>query len=275
MTLIRLSALDLTCAAVLVVLLAAISGRAGLGTGRPLLVASLRMVVQLALIGLVLKALFSSAALGWVALLSVAMLLVAGREVTVRQRRRLSGGWGYGVGTGAMFISSFAVTIFALLVIIRPDPWHDPRYAVPLLGMLLGNTMNGVSLGLNHLFVTCHDQREQVEQRLMLGESFPEATASIRQEAIHTGLIPIINAMVASGVVSLPGLMTGQILAGTPPTEAVRYQMLIMFLVAAGTGFGLFAAVWAGSKRLTDPRHRLRLDHLTRKYPLDKPYKTK
>ncbi len=264
MNLIPLSYLDLAGAAVLVLLLAAVSGWAGLGTGRPLLIASIRMVVQLALIGLVLNTLFAHAHLGWVALLSITMLLVAGREVTVRQRRRLSGGWGYGVGTGAMFVSSFAVTILALLAFVSPEPWYDPRYAVPLLGMLLGNTMNGVALGLNHLFTACYDHREQVEQRLMLGESFSDATANIRQEAIHAGLIPIINAMAAAGVVSLPGMMTGQILAGAAPMEAVRYQLLIMFLIAAGSGFGLFAAVWAGSKRLTDPRHRLRLDRLAR-----------
>jgi len=75
-------------------------------------------------------------------------------------------------------------------------------------------------------------------------------------------LIPIINAMAAAGIVSLPGMMTGQILAGIPPVEAVKYQILIMFLIAGGTGLGLLSAVYGGVYRLSDNRHRLRLDRL-------------
>ncbi len=82
---------------------------------------------------------------------------------------------------------------------------------------------------------------------------------------MRAGMIPIINAMAAAGVVSLPGMMTGQILAGAPPVEAVKYQILIMFLIAAGTGFGTLLAVWAGARRLFDERQRLRLDRLRSK----------
>ena len=77
-------------------------------------------------------------------------------------------------------------------------------------------------------------------------------------------MIPMINAMAAAGLVSLPGMMTGQILAGNPPTEAVRYQILIMFMIAAGSGFGTMAAVGLGARMLFDERGRLRLDRLTR-----------
>jgi putative ABC transport system permease protein len=86
--------------------------------------------------------------------------------------------------------------------------------------------------------------------------------SGIVREAVRTGLIPIINAMAAAGIVSLPGMMTGQILAGIPPVEAVKYQILIMFLIAGGTGLGLLSAVYGGVYRLSDNRHRLRLDRL-------------
>jgi putative ABC transport system permease protein len=261
--LIRLTGWDLGWAVALVLLLAALSLRLRLAVTRPLLVSTLRMGVQLALIGYVLKALFSVGHPAWVALLALVMLLVAGREVTARQKRRLKGGWGYGLGTGAMFVSSFAVTVLALAAIVRPEPWYDPRYAIPLLGMLLGNTMNGVALGLNSLLSAAAERREAIEQRLMLGQPHAEATADIRREAIHTGLIPIVNAMAAAGVVSLPGMMTGQILAGAAPLEAVKYQVLIMLLIAAGAGFGLLAAVGGATRRLFDERERLRLDRLS------------
>ena len=147
-------------------------------------------------------------------------------------------------------------------MIIDTDPWYQPRYAIPLLGMMLGNTMNGIALGLDRLIQTTWDQREVVEARLMLGQSWQEAIADIRRESIRSAMIPIINSMSVAGLVSLPGMMTGQILGGSPPQEAVKYQILIMFLIASGIGFGTFAAVSLGARRLFDSRHRLRLDRL-------------
>ena len=84
----------------------------------------------------------------------------------------------------------------------------------------------------------------------------------MRRDAMRAGLIPMLNAMAAAGIISLPGMMTGQILAGSPPWEAVKYQILIMFLIATGTGFGTLLAVSLGARRLFDDRHRLRLDRL-------------
>ena len=96
----------------------------------------------------------------------------------------------------------------------------------------------------------------------MLGETSNEAISGYRNQAVRSGMIPIINAMAAAGVVSLPGMMTGQILAGALPVEAVKYQILIMFLVSAGTGLGTLAAVHIGARRLFDSRQRLCLDRL-------------
>ncbi|MDD3276627.1 MAG: iron export ABC transporter permease subunit FetB, partial [Kiritimatiellales bacterium] len=242
--------------------LAGLSFRLKLGLEKRILVSSVRTVIQLTLIGLVLKVLFANVHIGWISLMAVVMLLAAGYEVTSRQKHKLSGAWGFGIGTGAMFISAFTVTFFALTVIISPAPWYAPRYAVPLLGMLLGNTMNGVSLSVNHLTQNMRSHRAVIETRLALGQTKSEAIADIRRESIRTGLIPIINAMAAAGIVSLPGMMTGQILAGNLPADAVKYQIMIMFMVSAGTGFGTLAAIWMTSHRLFDDRHRLRLDRL-------------
>jgi len=259
---IQLSPLDLSLAALLVVALAVVSRRLQLHIGGRLLLSALRTVIQLSLIGVVLKALFVSQAPGWVALMALVMVLAAGREVRARQKHRLRGGWGFGIGLSAMFISSFAVTLVALSVVIHAEPWYAPRYAIPLLGMLLGNTMNGVSLAVNQLTQNVRSRRAEIEARLALGQTKSEAIDDIRRESIRTGLIPIINAMAAAGLVSLPGMMTGQILAGNLPADAAKYQILIMFLIAGGTGFGTLAAVWMTTHRLFDDRHRLRLDRI-------------
>ncbi|MCF8067997.1 MAG: iron export ABC transporter permease subunit FetB [Desulfobacterales bacterium] len=260
-----LSPLDLSIAAFLVVFLALFSFRMNLGLGKQLIIAALRTTIQLLLIGLVLKAVFTYVHLGWITLMALIMLAAAGREVMSRQKRKFIGWWGFGVGTLSMSISSFCVTILALTVIIDISPWYKPQYAIPLLGMLLGNTMNGISIGLDRLTDSAWIRKTEIEGKLMLGYSWSDAIANIRRESIRSGLIPIVNAMSAAGIVSLPGMMTGQILAGNAPMDAVKYQILIMFLIAVGTGFGTIAAIWMGSRRLFDDRHRLRLDRLSGK----------
>jgi putative ABC transport system permease protein len=259
---IRLSALDLALAATLVVLVAITSHYARLAISRPLLVGGLRTAVQLMLIGLVLDALFAFSRLHWVVLMAFVMLLFAGREVMARQKRRFVGWWGFGLGTGAMFVSSFAVTLLALVAIIRPNPWYRPQYAIPLLGMLLGNTMSGVALALERLTQATWQQRAIIEGRLLLGQRWREAISEVRREAIRSGMTPTISGMATAGVVSLPGMMTGQILSGVAPLEAVKYQILVIFLIAAGTGFGTQLVVSIASRRLFDERERLRLDRL-------------
>ncbi len=253
---------DLAAAAGLVLLLAAAAWRARLGVSRQLSWLALRSAAQLLLLGLVLRALFASGAPWVVALAAGVMLAVAAREVRRRQRRPLRGRAGVLIGGGAMFLSSFTVTLFALVFVLGPEPWWEPRLAIPLLGMVLGNTMTGVALSVERLTEGVIRDREVIEQRLLLGEPRERAVSPVAREAGRAGLIPSLNAMAAAGIVSLPGMMTGQILAGAPPMEAVRYQILILFLIAAGTGFGVLAAVRAVSRRLFDDRHRLRLDRL-------------
>jgi putative ABC transport system permease protein len=257
-----LSIYDLAFASALIFLLAGLSILLQLGLAKSVLIAAIRTALQLTLVGFVLETVFGAAPY-WMLVMAFVMLSLAGWEVMRRQQRKFRGYWGYGIGTISMMVSSFSLSIFALVAVIRADPWYTPQYAIPLLGMLLGNTMNGISLGLERLTGSAWDQRAVIETQLALG--YP-ARIVIRPQiriAIRTSLIPIINSMSIAGLVSLPGMMTGQILSGTPPAEAVKYQIMIMFLIAGGTGLGSFAAVLAASYRLFDHRQRLRLDRLS------------
>ncbi len=262
MTPIPIEITDLLLAALLVVLNGALSLALQLGLERRLLIATLRMTVQLALIGVVLTTLFALISPLWTGLAALTMILFAGREIMARQERPLAGLWSYGVGTACMLIAATLVTLFALTTQLSPEPWYHPRYALPLLGMILVNTMTGISLGLHSLTTGLVRERAAVEARLALGATRHEALLSVTRSALTNALMPIINSMAATGLVALPGMMTGQILAGAEPAEAVKYQLLIMFLIAGGTGLGATAAVLAATFRLTDARHRLRLDRL-------------
>ena len=229
---------------------------------RQLIVSALRMITQLFLVSLVLKTIFALSSL-WLTLLAAAVMVTfAGREIWARQDRCLRGVWGVGLGGTSMLLAGTIVTVFALTTQIQPTPWWSPQFALPLFGMILGNTMTGVSLGLDTLHTALHRERAAIEARLLLGSTRWEAVSAAHQRAVRSGFTPIINSMAATGVVSLPGMMTGQILAGVDPQEAVKYQILITLLIGGATGLGVLAATFASVWRLTDNRERLRLDRL-------------
>jgi putative ABC transport system permease protein len=184
MNVISLGVVDLTIAAFLLILLALASFLLKLGLERRMLLAGSRMVIQLLLIGQVLRLLFTNVNPWWIVCMSMVMLFVAAREVRDRQKRRLHGFTGYGIGMISMFVSSFSVTVFALIVMIQVHPWYTPQYAIPLLGMVLGNTMTGVALASDNLTSRLYEQRGMVEQRLLLGQTWQTASSDIRKDCI-------------------------------------------------------------------------------------------
>lgn len=262
MTYIQLAYGDLILPALLVVMDGALSIVLRLKLERQLAIAALRMVLQLVLVGYVLTFLFAAVSPLWTALAAFIMVLFASREIVARQKRRLPGTLSYSLGAGCTLLAAGTVTMFALLTELRPDPWYHPRYALPLLGMILGNAMTGISLGLDVLTNGLVREKAAVEACLALGGTRYQAMLPVIRDALRSGFMPIINGMAAIGLVSLPGMMTGQILAGVEPVDAAKYQLLIMFLIAGGTGLGTLAAVLGGAKLLTDNRHRLRLDRI-------------
>ena len=144
------------------------------------------------------------------------------------------------------------------------QPWYDPQYFIPLLGMVLGNTLTGISLGLDRFMESLVNQRQKIETLLALGATRWEATHEEVQAAIRTGMIPTINSMMVMGIVSLPGMMTGQILAGANPLDAVRYQIIIIFAIASATALGTLGVVLLAWQALLNSSHQLCLDRLTK-----------
>ncbi|MGI9503290.1 MAG: ABC transporter permease [Geminicoccaceae bacterium] len=257
-----LTAWDIALASVFLAFNAGLSLALQLRLERQLVIAAVRMIIQLLMVGLVLKAVFAAASPWITFLVAVLMIGFAGREISARQERRLAGIWGYALGAAAMTSAGTLVTVFALTTQIQPAPWWSPQFALPLFGMILGNTMTGVSLGLDTLHTTLDRERRAIEAQLLLGRSRLVAFTPVLRRALRSGFTPIVNAMAATGVVSLPGMMTGQILSGVDPQEAVKYQLLIMFLIGGATGLGVLLAVFSSAWRLSDHRQRLRLDRL-------------
>lgn len=128
----------------------------------------------------------------------------------------------------AMLIGVSINLIYFMFVILQLDPWYDPQYFIPVSGMIIGKTMTGVSLGVNNLLTGMKDKKDQVEGALMLGASPKIAAKSIVNDAFDEAMLPTMNAMIGMGIVFLPGMMTGQIIAGQSPLVAVKYQLSVM-----------------------------------------------
>ncbi len=249
-------------AALLMLISGLISLVLGLGLERRLLLASIRTVVQLLAIGLVLRWIFTQTRWYYMLALIVAMTLIAGISAIRRTGRRYPRMWLDSVIS--MGLSSWVMAALAVTVIIQVR-WDQPQYTIPLLGMILGNTLNGIALGVDRLGEELAGKRDQVETRLALGATRWEAARVAVQEAVRTGMTPTINAMMIVGVVSLPGMMTGQMLGGVPPVQAVMYQIVIMFLIAAGTSLGTLMIVLLAYRRLFTPDHQFLAELLVKR----------
>jgi putative ABC transport system permease protein len=251
---IELSYFQVLLATLLILINGAISVLLKLGLERRLMLSALCTVVQLLLVGLVLEWVFRLDEWYIVVAMMAVMTLVAGSSAIGRIPVRYPGIRVHSIAS--IWVASWLIAFLALGTIVRVRPWYTPQYAIPLLGMILGNTLSGVSLGLDRLGGELSGKRHEVEALLALGATRWEAARRPVQQAVRTGLVPTINAMMVVGIVSLPGMMTGQILAGTSPVEAVKYQIVIMFLIASATALGTLIAVLLGFRRLFSVDHQ-------------------
>jgi putative ABC transport system permease protein len=262
MDVIQLQALDLVIASLLVLLSAGISFALRLNLQRQVLWAAVRTVVQLLLVGQILRIVFAHAAPWLTALVVAVMMALAAREVAARPKARLTGhgnGW---VGTLAVASTTLITALFILSTALRPEPWYDPRYTIALVGIVLGSVLNAASLALDGMLSGVRRERLGIEARLALGATVHQAFASLLRESVRRGIVPSINQMSAAGIITLPGIMTGQIIAGMDPVDAAKYQILLMFLLCGASGMAAMGAAYGAMRRLTDERGRLRLDRL-------------
>ena len=247
-------------AAVLLVINVVLSVALRLGLSGQLAIATGRMTVQLLLVGLILEWIFSLARPIPVLVVAVFMTTMAAVAGVRRTKRRFPGI--YWDSLLSILGAAFVVMGFALQGVLQVDPWFEPQYLIPLLGMLLGNALTGISLGLDRFMEGCVSQRGLIETWLSLGATRWEAAHRLVKDAVRVGMIPIVNSMMVMGVVSLPGMMTGQILAGAAPADAVQYQIVIVFMIASCTALATLGVVLLAYRTLFTSRHEFRFDRL-------------
>lgn len=248
---IPISNLQLLLSVSLVLITGAISAFLQLGLLKSLAWGTVRAFVQLSLIGYLLTYVFEWNSLLVIIPLIFFMCWVASREAT---RRIKNAPHNPAPATFlALAASTFIVGLLVVVVIIGPDPWYSARVMIPIFGMLLGNSMNAIALSLDRMYSDVAAHAEEVEQMLCFGANPWEAVVPHIKAAVTAGMTPTINSLMVVGLVSLPGMMTGQILAGMDPHSAVRYQFVVMIMIAASVAIGCLLMVFLSYRKMFSP----------------------
>lgn len=253
---INLTFMNLALAYGLILLATSLAYLLRVGEARQMLWASVRMGLQLLAVGYLLDAVFTINTP-----LPVVMILVimAGFSLQVmgsRIRHKMPGF--YRIMGSSIFIGCGAVTFLFCSLVVGYAPWYDPRYLIPLAGMIIGNSMNGASLAAERLAAEIRERREEIETAICLGATSRQSSETAVRNSFRASLIPTINTMAAMGIVALPGMMTGQILSGTAPAVAVRYQIAIMCAITGAVAITAYLILLQGYRNYFTAAHQLR-----------------
>lgn len=256
---IELSIWQLAAAGIYVVVTLLLVRWLGLPRERQILNATLRMTVQLFIAGYLLTWVFDHPSFLMVAAILGLMLTFA----VINSIRRINEHVPVPLSkvmAVSLVVGSVSSLAFFLLVIVGNGAWNDPRYVIPIAGMIVGNSMTGVALGGSRLIQGMQDRRPMIEGALMLGATPRTSARTVVQQAFDAAILPTVNTMVGIGIVSLPGMMTGQILAGQDPQVAIRYQIAIMVGIMAAVAMSVVILVEWGYRSFFTPAAHLRDD---------------
>ena len=233
-----------------------------LGQGGALAVSAARLVGQLLLLGAVLGWVFGSRNPWVVGTVALGMLAASAQAVGARRPRGRSA-WALRLQAFLVLaVGAGLVLALGVRMSLGLRPWYDPSTVIPMLGMILGNSVNGVALAADRLDAELRSNRDLVELRLALGANARQAAHEPLRAATRAALLPTIQNMALAGVVSIPGMMTGQILAGAPVDAALRYQILIYLLISGTVGISTLLLLAIRLRRYFTRDHQLRGDAL-------------
>ncbi len=225
--------LELCCAAGLLLVAGIVSWRLALGQGRAIVVAGVRSFVQLLAMGFLLIYLFQYQSWWLVLLVLVAMGISAAQIAVGRVKQKVRGLWGNAFIS--IFVSSMIIAFIVVDGIIQADPWYSARQLVPISGMILGNAMSATAVAIDRLFSDMDSRSDEIFSLVALGATPREAALGSIRAAVGAGITPTLATMCGAGIVQIPGMMSGQILAGADPVVAAKYQIVVLLMMSAAT----------------------------------------
>lgn len=234
-----------------------ISYQLNLQIARKILISIIRTIVQLLLAGYVLLSFIFDMRSPFIVMgYLVLMIFIAALEATARQVRTYPGHFWH--STVAILASGGVMGLYGSVIVYHPSPWWEPHVVVPTAGMIIGNAISGPALAVDRLLADVAEKRHESETRLAFGASRSESVLPTMRSAILAALLPNLNQMSVVGLVSIPGMMTGQLLSGSSPLVAAEYQMSILWLIFATAAISTYIGVsLAISQGLFDKDHRL------------------
>lgn len=253
---ITLQVWQLVAAYIFVIILMFIVKLKGIPREKEILLASIRMTLQLILTGYILVYVFSNPSPWYTLLILGVMEAFAVYTIINRSKEKLSIKLKQIIAF-AMVIGTVSCLLYFLLIVVQISPWYEPRYFIPIAGMLIGNSMTGISLGVNRLVDGMDARQNLIEGALMLGATPKMATKKIVNDAFDAAILPTLNSMVGMGIVFLPGMMTGQILSGISPVTAIAYQIAIMLGILGSVSLTVILFVQLGYKTFFNEQSQL------------------
>lgn len=254
---------QLISAYVFVIMLVIIVKLKGIPREKESLIASVRMTLQLILAGYLLVYVFNLSSPWYTILILAAMELFAIYTIIKRNQTTLSIKLKQIIAL-SMVVGTVSCLFYFLLIVINISPWYNPRYAIPIAGMLIGNSMTGISLGVSRLTDGMHTKKDLVEGALVIGATPKMATRQIVADTFDSAILPTINSMVGMGIVFLPGMMSGQILSGVSPLTAIAYQISIMLGILGSVSLTVILFVQLGYKTFFNKDSQLIIEQDTR-----------
>lgn len=217
---------------------------------KPILISSVRMVIQLSLVAVYLEYIFktNSAYLNilWVMVMVFVGVITTINRVGIKWKRFI-----YPLLL-ATISSIVIIDAFFLGIVLKLDYVFDARYFIPITGMILGNSLNHNIVGLSTYFKGLDEKSDLYYFMLTNSNSKKLAIRPFVNESIRSGLNPLIASMSVIGLISLPGMMTGQILGGSSPVTAIKYQIMIMIAIFVGSTLNLFLSILFSNKIIFD-----------------------
>jgi putative ABC transport system permease protein len=239
---IDLTLIQLASAYIFVVILLVIVKIKGIAREKEILIGSIRMTLQLILVGYLLSYVFENSNPFYTLFIIAVMEVFAVFNIYKRVKKELSLKLKKVIAF-SIVVGTLVGQFYFVLVVLRISPWFEPRYFIPIAGMMIGNSMTGISLGVERLLDGFISKKNLVESALMLGATPQAASRDIVNSSFDAAILPTINSMVGMGIVFLPGMMTGQILSGISPLIAVEYQIAIMLGIVGCVSLTVFVFV--------------------------------
>lgn len=259
-TIINLQIWQLIAAYIFVLILMIIVKLKGIPREKEILIASIRMTLQLVLTGYLLVYVFNSPSPFYTTLILIAMESFSIYNIIKRTKLKLSFKLKQIISL-SMVVGTVSCLLYFLFIVVQITPWYNPQYFIPIAGMLIGNSMTGISLGVNRLVDGMYTKKNMVEGALMLGATPKDASKHIVNDAFDSAILPTINSMIGMGIVFLPGMMTGQILSGVSPITAIAYQIAIMLGILGSVSLTVMLFVQLGYKTFFNNQSQLIIDN--------------